>query len=164
MRISYILSVAVLALAPLPAFADEGHGHGRQPMHYDGHAAAMGMPGDAKARGIRTVNVVMGDDMRFKPAQISIAKGQTVRFVVKNNGELKHEFVLGTETELSEHAAVMEKFPEMEHDDPNAVSVEPGKTAEFLWTFAKPGTWNVGFGCLIPGHYDAGMKGKISVR
>ena len=79
-----------------------------------------------------------------------------------NQGQVKHEFVLGTPAELKKHAALMAKFPQMEHDDPNAVSVEPGKTAEFAWTFAKSGSFD--FACLVPGHFEAGMKGKINVR
>ncbi len=164
MRIFY-LSAAILTAVPALLFSEPSHSHDEKPVeHYDGHAAAMGEPGDLKARNIRTIEVAMTDQMRFKPALINVAKGQTVKFVVKNSGEIKHEFVLGTADELTKHAAVMEKFPEMEHDDPNAVSVEPGKSAELVWRFTKAGTWEIGFACLIPGHFSGGMKGKISVR
>lgn len=164
MRVLY-LSAALLATVPAPFFSEPSHGHEEKAIeHYDGHAAAMGEPGDPKARNIRTIEIAMTDQMRFKPAQINLAKGQTVKFVVKNTGEVKHEFVLGTEDELTKHAAAMEKFPEMEHDDPNAVSVEPGKTAELIWRFTKAGAWEIGFACLLPGHFGGGMKGKISVR
>ena len=84
-----------------------------------------------------------------------------MRFIVRNTGQIKHEMVLGTISELKKHAALMAKFPEMEHDDPNAVSVEPGKTGEFAWTFSKPGSFD--FACLVPGHFEAGMKGRIVV-
>ena len=124
----------------------------------------MGEPGDPKARGIRTIEIAMNDRMRFQPAVVTAKRGETVRFVVKNTGDQKHELVLGTPKELIEHAKVMEKFPEMEHDDPNAVSVEPGKTGTLVWKFTKAGEWDIGFGCLIPGHFDAGMKGRIVVR
>ena len=164
MRIFY-LSAAILTAVPALLFSEPSHSHDEKAVeHYDGHAAAMGEPGDPKARNIRTIEVAMTDQMRFKPALINVAKGQTVKFVVKNSGEIKHEFVLGTADELTKHAAVMEKFPEMEHDDPNAVSVEPGKSAELVWRFTKAGTWEIGFACLIPGHFSGGMKGKISVR
>ncbi len=163
MRIPYLF-IAFLAFAPLQAFADAGHDHGAQKGPYDGHAAALGEPGDPKARGIRTVEIAMTDEMRFRPASLSITRGQTVRFVVKNGGALKHEFILGTADELTKHAAEMEKFPEMEHDDPNAISVEAGKTGTLVWKFTKAGTWEIGFGCLLPGHFTAGMKGKIVVR
>lgn len=126
-----------------------------------GHAAALGKPASVN-EATRTVEVDMGDSMRFKPERIEIKRGETIRFVVHNNGQVKHEMVLGTMTELKKHAALMVKFPEMEHDDPNAVSVEAGKTAEFAWTFTKAG--NFDFACLVPGHFEAGMKGKIVVR
>ncbi len=88
-------------------------------------------------------------------------RGETIRFVVKNSGQLKHEFVLGTEKELKAHYEVMKKFPEMEHADPNMVTVAAGKTGEVIWQFTQWGT--VDFACLQPGHYDAGMKGAVEV-
>jgi uncharacterized cupredoxin-like copper-binding protein len=84
-----------------------------------------------------------------------------VRFVVRNSGQLEHEFVLGTEKELKKHYAVMKKFPGMEHADPNMVTVAPGKSGEVVWRFTKTG--KVDFACLQPGHYDAGMKGAVTV-
>jgi uncharacterized cupredoxin-like copper-binding protein len=124
------------------------------------HAAALGKPGDAK-RISRTVNVDMDDTMRFTPASIAVKRNETVRFVVTNKGKLRHEMVLGTMGELKQHAALMQKFPEMEHDDPNAVTVEPGKSGSFAWQFTRPGTFD--FACLQPGHFEAGMVGKIAV-
>lgn len=152
-----------LALLATPALAAPGHGggHGGGHDHYDGHAAALGEPGDPKAKA-RTINVVMSDEMRFSPETVTVKRGETIRFVVKNAGELRHEMTLGTMEELVEHAAVMEKHPDMEHDDPNAVTVEPGQTKTILWKFTKAGSFD--FGCLVPGHMPAGMKGRIVVR
>lgn len=152
-----------LALLATPALAAPGHsgGHGNNHGHYDGHAAALGEPGDPKAKA-RTINVVMSDEMRFNPETVTVKRGETIRFVVKNAGELRHEMTLGTMEELVEHAAVMEKHPDMEHDDPNAVTVEPGQTKTILWKFTKAGSFD--FGCLVPGHMPAGMKGRIVVR
>ena len=99
--------------------------------------------------------------MRFSPASVSAKKGETIRFVLKNEGKLKHEMVLGTIAELKEHAALMVKFPQMEHADPNQASVEPGKTGELIWQFTKAGTFD--FACLQAGHYEAGMKGQVVV-
>ena len=104
----------------------------------------------------------MNDTMRYSPARIGVKRGETIRFVVKNSGQIKHEVVLGTVKELREHAALMRKFPEMEHADPNQLAVDPGKTGELLWQFTKPGTFD--FACLQPGHYEAGMHGKIAVK
>jgi plastocyanin len=103
----------------------------------------------------------MNDRMRFVPAGVTVKQGETIRFVVKNSGQLKHEFVLGTDKYLKEHYEEMKKFPEMEHDDPNMVSLAPGKTGDVIWRFTKAG--RVDFACLQPGHYEAGMKGAVKV-
>lgn len=134
-----------------------GKPHGQQP---SGHGAELGKPGDPK-KVSRSIEVEMGDDMRFRPASIEVKRGETVRFVVKNTGVLKHEMVLGSMKELEEHAALMRKFPGMEHEDPNAVSVEPGKTGTLVWQFTAAGRFD--FACLVPGHFEAGMIGKIRV-
>jgi uncharacterized cupredoxin-like copper-binding protein len=49
----------------------------------------------------------------------------------------------------------------MEHDEPYMVHVAPGKTGEMTWTFNRAGDFE--FACLIPGHYEAGMIGKVNV-
>lgn len=126
-----------------------------------GHAAALGKPGDP-AKVTRMVEVGMSDAMRFSPDRIEIKRGETIRFVVKNDGSLRHEMVLGTMHELKRHAELMRKHPEMEHDDPNAVAVDPGKTGELVWQFSRAGTFD--FACLIPGHFEAGMIGKVVVK
>jgi uncharacterized cupredoxin-like copper-binding protein len=119
-----------------------------------------GIAGDAKAAR-RTLRFTMGDDMRFVPAQVQVREGETVRIVVKNAGRLMHEYVLGTPAELAEHAALMKKFPNMEHDEPYMIHVAPGKTGSIVWTFNRAGSFD--FACLIPGHFDAGMKGTVVV-
>jgi uncharacterized cupredoxin-like copper-binding protein len=129
--------------------------------HHAGHDDSFGKPGDP-AKVSRTVEVDMADTMRFTPANVTVKKRETVRFVVKNSGRLKHEMVLGTAKELREHAELMKKFPEMEHGDPNQVSLDAGKSGELVWQFTRTGTF--GFACLQPGHFDAGMRGKIAVR
>jgi uncharacterized cupredoxin-like copper-binding protein len=109
----------------------------------------------------RTLTIEMNDAMRFTPAEIQVKKNETVRFVVKNAGTLKHEMVLGTTAELKSHYALMLKNPQMEHADPNMITLPPGQTGEIIWTFSKAGI--VDFACLQPGHYDAGMKGRVNV-
>lgn len=124
-------------------------------------ASPIGQPGVA-SQVTRTVQVEMSDQMRFTPSNISARKGETIRFVLKNAGQLKHEFSLGTPEELKEHYEVMKKFPDMEHDEPNKISLAPGKQGEVIWKFTKSGP--VDFACLVPGHYDAGMKGQVNVH
>ncbi|KQW54428.1 plastocyanin/azurin family copper-binding protein [Variovorax sp. Root411] len=124
------------------------------------HDSAIGKPGVA-TKAVRTVQIDMADSMRFTPADISVTQGETVRFVVRNSGKLKHELVLGTEQDLKAHYAAMMKSPEMEHAEPNMVTLAPGKTGEVVWQFTKAG--KIDFGCLQAGHYDAGMKGAVNV-
>ena len=128
-----------------------GHDHGD---------SAIGKPG-AAPKVMRTITVEMSDAMRYTPADIQVKQGETVRFVIKNLGQVKHELSLGTEKELLEHLEVMKKFPDMEHDEPSKVSLAPGKQGEIIWQFTKAGTVN--FACLMPGHYEAGMKGTVKV-
>jgi uncharacterized cupredoxin-like copper-binding protein len=103
----------------------------------------------------------MTDNMRYTPSSIQAKQGETVRLVVKNQGKVKHELSLGTQKELLEHLEQMKKFPDMEHDEPGKVTLAPGKQGEILWQFTKAGT--VDFACLMPGHYEAGMKGAVKV-
>lgn len=110
----------------------------------------------------RTIEVRMGDDMRFSPASLDLRLGETVRFRVHNTGKVMHEFVIGTKSENARHAELMIKFPDMEHDEPHMAHVAPGKIGEVIWTFNRPGTFE--FACLIAGHYAAGMVGSIVVR
>lgn len=152
--ISIATVAAMIALGSAAAFATGKHAGGH------GHDEAIGKPGIA-SKATRTVKVDMSDGMRFEPSSIDVKQGETVRFVVTNSGKLKHELVLGTEKELKEHYEVMKKNPEMEHADPNMVTLDGGKTGEIVWQFTKAG--KVDFACLQPGHYDAGMKGAVNV-
>ncbi len=161
MKSILIASTLALSLLSLNVFAHGEEGSGAAAEKHDGHAAALGKPGVA-SKVSKTMNVDMNDTMRFTPATITVKRGETVKFIVKNSGKLKHEMVLGSIDELKKHAALMAKFPEMEHSEPNQVSVEPGKTGELIWQFSKAGTFD--FACLQPGHFEAGMRGNIIVK
>jgi uncharacterized cupredoxin-like copper-binding protein len=144
-----VVSMAGVALAS--GTHSSGHGHDNK---------SIGNPGEASQVN-RTVDIEMNDFMRFIPDKLTVKQGETIRFQVKNIGQKKHEFVLGTQKELEEHNKLMQKFPGMEHDDANMISLAPGQTGEVIWYFSKTG--KVNFACLLPGHYDAGMKGEIRV-
>jgi len=150
---------AVVAVTTLGgAVFGVAHGHG------DEHEAVYGKPGDPK-RPARVVQVVMREadgQMLFTPAQVRVKKGEQIRFMLRNNGEIDHEFVIGTVEENLEHMKAMEKNPDMEHDDPNARRLKPKASAEILWQFTKAGTFD--FSCLIPGHRQSGMHGAITVE
>ncbi len=150
--------IAMVALAASgAAFASGSHtgGHG-----HDGEETAIGKPGVA-AKASRTITIEMSDNMRFTPSKMEVKRGETVRFIIKNVGQVQHEFNLGTQEELLEHLEQMKKHPGMEHDEPNKITLDPGKQGEIVWQFTKAGVVNLG--CLIPGHYEAGMKGAIKV-
>lgn len=138
-----------------------GHmtGHG----HAGGHASAAGEAGNAAQAG-RTIDVVMGEpgEFRFTPDHIQVKAGETVRFRVRNAGKLPHEIVLGDAAELQEHAKAMREQPAMAHKDANSLTLEPGKTGELVWRFTNPGEFQ--FACLVPGHFEAGMKGTAVVN
>jgi uncharacterized cupredoxin-like copper-binding protein len=151
-----ISGAAILATdiaKPNPASAHEDHGR-----------FSAGRPGDP-AKPARVIKVRMfegGGKMGFEPARIEVRRGQQVRFILHNDGEEDHEFVLATVAENRKHAEVMKKYPEMEHDDPNARRLMPHGNGELVWKFTKRGEFE--FACLIPGHYDKGMFGKIIVK
>jgi uncharacterized cupredoxin-like copper-binding protein len=145
--------------------------------HVDfGHAAPA-------SQATRTVELTLGD-MYFEPKSLQVKAGETVHFVLVNKGQLLHEFNLGDAAMHAEHQQEMLKMQQsgmltptgmshqgmdhgtmtgmaMKHDDPNSVLVAPGKTAELTWTFAKAN--DLEFACNIPGHYQAGMVGKLAV-
>jgi uncharacterized cupredoxin-like copper-binding protein len=158
----HILATALL-LAGGFAFAhgDEQHS---APRTYDAtkvEDTLFGQQGDPR-KVTRTIRVGMSDNMRFDPESITVEKGETVRFVIANKGAVLHEMVLGTPEALKEHAQLMKKFAGMEHDEPSMAHVKPGAAGDIVWQFTKAGEFQ--FACLIPGHFEAGMVGKVAVK
>lgn len=146
------------ASSSLWAHGDETHAKKAGPVKME--QKAWGIAGEAKSVG-RTVTFVMSDAMRFTPDKIEVKQGDTVKFILQNNGKVLHEMVIGTKADLQEHAALMLKFPNMEHEEPYMAHVPAGKTGEIIWKFNKAGDFD--FACLVAGHYQAGMVGKIKV-
>ncbi|WP_390913584.1 copper-binding protein [Pseudosulfitobacter sp. SM2401] len=159
-----LLTTALALSLSAPAFAAGNNDHSHGDDHADKHAEMMiGKPGDA-ANVDRTIDVTMretdGGKMIFEPALLEIARGETIRFNITNKGELEHEFVIDTVEGNVEHKELMAKM-DMEHDDPNSVRLDEGGTGEVIWNFTNEGTFE--FACLIPGHYESGMRGPITV-
>ena len=157
-----LLLALTVTLVTGHAFA-HSDSHGKKstaPSAASAEEKSFGKAGDPK-KTVRTINVDMSDKMRFTPAALTVKQGETVKFVVKNSGKTLHEFVLGTMAELKTHAELMKKHPGMEHDEPYMAHVAPGKTATIAWQFTKSGEFH--FGCLLPGHFEAGMVGNINV-
>lgn len=151
---------ALILSSPLLAAAHTGHMEPAKPRAISKEEHPWGREGDP-ARAVRTIAIDMNDNMRFSPSVLEVRRGDTVRFVVRNSGRVMHEMVIGTEAELRQHAEMMKKHPGMEHEEPYMAHVQPGKTEQIAWTFTKAGTFM--YGCLIPGHWEAGMKGTIVV-
>jgi uncharacterized cupredoxin-like copper-binding protein len=165
----FLNSITALAVLSLP-FITAVHAHGDQahkPSTAQAKAAIVkeqkpwGIAGDA-AKVTRTIRIDMLDTMRFSPSKPMIAQGETIRFEIRNKGSVLHEMVIGTKKDLDEHAAMMVKFPNMEHDEPYMAHVAAGKIGSIVWTFNQVGEFD--FACLIAGHYQAGMVGKITVK
>lgn len=180
-------AVVLSAAAHAAEMRSGGHGSGHgNAMTGQGHAASVaeiGMPGKA-ADATRTVEITMTDN-RYSTENLSVTKGETIRFVIKNKGELVHEFNIGTPKMHTRHQKNMEMMVEhgvleadrinyarmkmdmgggktMEHNDPNSALLEPGKNAEIVWKFTHNA--DLEFACNVPGHYDAGMAGKLHVK
>ncbi len=157
------ITLFTLLIAFIPQFAfahtDKPHAKaGKKEISKDVHA--WGQEGDAK-KVTRTIHINMSDTMRFSPDTINVKQGETIKFVVQNAGKIMHEMVIGTKDELAKHAELMKKHPNMEHDEPYMAHVAAAKKENMVWNFSKPGTFM--FACLIPGHFEAGMKGTINV-
>ena len=158
------LPCLLIALLAAPLIALPAHAHGEKK-----HAAAAPAAAEQTAWGIagtpaqliRTISIDMTDAMRFTPDQLTVKEGETVRFVVRNTGRMLHELVIGTPDELAKHAALMARFPNMEHDEAYMVHVDPAKTGEIVWHFNRAGSFELA--CLIAGHYQSGMRGTITV-
>lgn len=173
------ISILILGILPTVALASGDHtgghdmhsGHDMEQMEHDSHSMhgmsehahedAAGRPGDP-AQVSQTIEVAMNDTMRFNPAEMQFKAGDTVRFVVRNDGKIRHEMVIGSVEELQEHAKMMRKMPDMQHAEANMISLAPGERGELVWQFDKAGAFD--FACLVPGHMEAGMTGNIEVE
>ena len=154
------LLAAIIALSAGSALGYDAKHTAKGGHHSKPEDTAFGRAADpAKAK--RTIRVEMTDQMRFHPGEIAIKQGEIVRFVPANKGQVMHEMVLGTMDELKKHAEMMKKHPGMAHDAPSMAHVAPGKQGVIGWQFTKAGEFF--YACLIPGHFDAGMMGKINV-
>jgi uncharacterized cupredoxin-like copper-binding protein len=154
---------ALLVLSQLvtpPAAAHDAHEHG----HHAAKSFAAGEPGTPD-EAYRTIEIVMNDAsgaMAFSPNTLEVKRGEQVRFVLQNAGEVDHEFLIDTVANNAHHKGAMAENPDMQHSEPNGRRVAPGTTSELIWRFTKPGSFEIA--CLIPGHYEAGMKGVVVVR
>jgi uncharacterized cupredoxin-like copper-binding protein len=175
------LAASLVSLAPAAfAHGDAGHGKPKAVDYSKAEETPFGKAGNPKKVN-RTLRIGMDDTMRFAaaasgrtadvqpghpphamPADVVVKRGETVRFIVRNHGRVMHEMVIGRLKELKEHAELMRNFPNMEHDEPYMAHVAPGKEGEIVWQFTKAGEFH--YACLVPGHMEAGMIAKITVK
>ena len=152
-----ILFVIALNLSSVPVFADVNrihkHGHG-----YGESGSSVGKPGDPNNVS-RTIVLEMTFN-RFKPSKVNVKHGETIKFIIKNTSKKRHELMIGTMAKLKEHAKMMRNHPDIEHIEPNQVTVASGKTEELVWQFTKVGI--IDFACPRHGHFK-GMRGEINV-
>lgn len=149
--LTVLLTLTALSVLPLRAHSHEQHAH---------ESYAAGEPGDPR-KPSRTIEVGM-TEMAYAPARIEVKRGEQIRFVIRNAGADNHEFLLATTEENLKHGEAMKENPHMEHAEPNGVRLAPEKSAEIVWKFTKPGTFE--YSCLIPGHREAGMIGEVLVK
>jgi len=161
MKNTLLTSTLVLALSQTTTLSAHGEKKHQGKTGYSATSKVFGEY-DPALTPVKTIEVSMADTMRFSPEELTVSAGDVVKFVVTNNGELNHEFVLGTKNSLEDHAELMIKFPNMQHEEPYMAHVDPGKTMEIIWKFTNAGSFE--FGCLLPGHFDAGMRGTITVN
>jgi uncharacterized cupredoxin-like copper-binding protein len=159
---SLLAAAVMLAASAALAHGDEKHAPAR-PAYNPAHVEEtdFGREGDP-SKVTRSIRLTMSDTMRFTPDRIEVRRGETVRFVVANGGQVLHEMVLGTPAELKAHAETMRRFPNMEHAEAHMAHVPPGARGEIVWQFTRAGVFQ--FACLIPGHFEAGMLGEVEVR
>lgn len=160
MKTLMTITTSLLLSLPMLANAHEGKDHVKTNESVKKEQKEWGIAGDAK-QVKRTIHLTMSDSMRFTPDKIAVKQGETVKIVLKNEGKMLHEMVIGSKTILDQHAALMLKFPNMEHEEPYMAHVPGGKSGAIIWTFNRAGDFD--FACLIAGHYQAGMVGKITV-
>lgn len=158
MTSTFTAIVAATFLVSLPALAHTDAGAGAAA--HGATASAAGRAGE-RSQVSRTVTIGMADAMRFAPAELVVERGQTVRIIARNDGEVLHEIVLGTRAEIEQHRAAMRADPAMAHGAPYMAHVAPGASSQIIWQFDRTGTFE--FACLLPGHYESGMTGSIEV-
>ena len=146
-------------------------------------AASMNMIGEkGNPNDVDRIIYIEMYDNYYEPNLIKIQKGETIKFVVQNLGEMVHEYNIATKEMHIKHQPEMQKLVEhgillvdkidmekmkkmskmdhsLSHSHSNSVIVEPKKTGEIIWKFSKNASLEIA--CNVPGHYETGMVGKI---
>ena len=147
------------------------------------HSASMNMIGEKgdPNKIDRIVNIKMYDNY-YEPNLVKIKKGETIKFIVENLGEMVHEYNIGTKEMHIKHQPEMQKLVDHEillvdkidrvkmkkmskmdhslsHSHSNSIMLEPKTSGEIIWKFSKD--LDLEMACNIPGHYESGMVGNL---
>ncbi len=165
--LSLMTAVSPVSLLAGPGHGNEEHSEGFFSRLKNAVFASYGeqLPFGRVGKSIevsKKVAIELNDQFRFSPEVIPVAVGETLQLDFKNAGQMRHEWVIGTPFEISEHLELMRRFPDMEHDEPHNVHVDPGQSRTLVWQFNREGRFE--YACLLPGHYEAGMRGFAEVR
>ncbi|PJE78572.1 hypothetical protein CI610_02484 [invertebrate metagenome] len=156
-------TVAFTVSSALYAAGSQGH-HNHDlkdhPMPHHSRASA-GTPGKAEHVD-RTLSITMHDNMRYNLEELHVTSGETIRFIIINQGKIPHEFTIGNHQSLLAHRDMMRQIPDMHHEEENAITLNAGESGELIWTFGS--STNMQAACLLPGHYEAGMKMEIRLH
>ena len=148
------LKILIVAAALAPAIMPGGGTSAPRPPEW----AAFGEPGHGAGRTI----AITATEMQFAPGELTVARGETIRFVVSNRGRVRHEFVIGDQAFQARHQREMAEMPDMAMAEANALDLAPGQTRTLVWRFTRAG--ELLFDCDLPGHAQQGMTGRIHVR
>lgn len=169
-----IALTSLLSISTSSALASGSHG---------AHKSVTEQP-KSKSSASNVIAMQMHDNY-YSSETVTVKKGETVRFTVKNMGDLVHEFNIGTSAQHATSQAKMAMMVDhgvleadkinhgmmdmnmgggmtMQYNETNSVLLEPGQTKDVIWTSSETGTLE--YACNIPGHYDAGMVGQITIQ
>lgn len=161
-----LIVVVVIGLLTGQLGPGGGHGPGRH-LGSRGEADPSGVPGGIggpaeEAAAARRLEVTALETLTFDPATMRVSAGETVTFEVTNNGSTMHEFTLGDAAMQQQHARAMAHIPAGTASHfPNSITLRPGETKRLTWRFGDAAS--VEYACHVSGHYEAGMRGRITV-
>jgi uncharacterized cupredoxin-like copper-binding protein len=157
------MTLRIVALATAAAFqviSAQAAPVGAHDHHVPSAHTETGMDGSpGNASDVARVVRLEARDTAFNVKEIRVKVGETIKFIVTNTGEIRHEFAIASREEHAEHRAMMQEMPDMVHEDASAITIEPGATKELIWRFGE--RRDVEFACDLPGHAEQGMTGSF---
>ena len=161
-----IASAPVVALAQAPATQKPAAPATQKP------AAAA----PAAAKGVRTIEIIGTDDMKYSVANIEAKAGEQIRIRLTSKGAMPkiamaHNFVLlakAADTLKFVNASAMARATDFVPPDMKTQVIAhttlagAGETVEVTFKVPAAGTYT--YLCTFPGHFQAGMRGTLTVK